>query len=108
MHPIDRGVLSVLRNLVQRIPRNWIVWIVVDLAASDDRHPLIKQTHQGANHPGFGLATLAKEHHVVAGDESILKLRHNCVLVAKNTCEQGFTSSNPDNRISTDFLFNWP
>ena len=49
--------------------------IVVDLAAGDDRHPLVEQVDERADHAGLRLATLAEEDDVVRGEQRVLELR---------------------------------
>ena len=57
----------------------------------DDRHPLVEQVDQRADHAGLRLATLAEEDHVVAGEEGVLELREDGVLVAEHPLDQGLT-----------------
>ena len=61
-----------------------VVRVVVDLAAGDDRHPLVEQPGERADHARLGLAPLAEEDHVVAGEEGVLELREHGVLVAED------------------------
>ena len=81
------------------------VRIVVDLAAGDDRHPLVEQTGERADDACLGLAALAEEDHVVTGQQSVLQLRHDGVLVAEHTFEQRLTGGDPRDGVATDLLF---
>ena len=67
------------------------VRVVVDLAAGDDRHPLVEQAGERADDAGLGLAALAEEDHVVPGEQRVLELRHDRVLVAEDAVEQRLT-----------------
>ena len=70
------GVSSpVLGDEVAGVLRHRVVRVVVDLAAGDDRHPLVEQAGERADHAGLGLAALAEEDHVVAGEQRVLELR---------------------------------
>ena len=81
------------------------VRIVVDLAAGDDGHPLVEQAGERPDDACLGLAALAEEDHVVAGEQGVLELRHDGVLVAEHAFEQGFTGGDARDRIATDLLF---
>ena len=50
------------------------VGVVVDLAARDDRRPLVEQAGQGADQPGLTLAALAEQDDVVPGDQGPLEV----------------------------------
>ena len=47
-----------------------VVRMVVDLAAGDDRRPLVQQADQRADQPGLALAALAEQDDVVAGEDA--------------------------------------
>ena len=80
--PVDRGVVAELVHQVAGMAGDRLVGVVVDLAAGDDRHPLVEQADQRADHAGLGLAPLAQEDDVVAGQQGVLELGHDGVLVA--------------------------
>ena len=80
--PLDRGVLAVLGHQLPAVARHRLVGIVVDLRAGDDRHPLVEEAGERADHAGLRLAALAQEDHVVAGEQGVLELREHRVLVA--------------------------
>ena len=56
--------------------------IVVELAAADDREPLVEQADEGPRHPRLGLAALAEEDEVLAGEDGVLDRRDDGVVVA--------------------------
>ena len=88
VHPLDRGVLAVLGDQVAGVPGHRVVGVVVDLGAGDDRHPLVEQVGERADHAGLGLTPLAQEDHVVAGQQGVLELREDRVLVAEDAVDQ--------------------
>ena len=68
--------------------RDRVVRVVVDLAARDDRHPLVEQVGERADHAGLRLAALAEEDDVVAGEQRVLELREHGVLVADHAVDE--------------------
>ena len=58
------------------------VRVVVELAAADDREPLVEQADEQPGHPRLGLAALAEEDDVVAGEDRVLDRRQDRLLVA--------------------------
>ena len=88
VHPVDRRVVAVLGDEVAGVLRDRVVRVVVDLAAGDDRHPLVEQAGERADHAGLGLAALAEEDHVVAGEQRVLELRQDGVLVAEHAVDE--------------------
>ena len=82
--PRDRRVLTVLGDEVAGVAGHRGVRVVVDLAAGDDRHPLVEQPGERADHAGLRLAPLAQEDHVVAGEQGVLQLRQDGLLVAEH------------------------
>ena len=63
------------------------VRVLVDLAAGDDRRPLVEQPDQGADQPGLALAALAEQHQVVAGEQGPLELGQDGVVEADDAGE---------------------
>ena len=74
------------------------VRVVVDLAAGDDRHPLVEQAGERADHAGLRLAALAQEDHVVAGEQRVLELRQDGVLVAEDPVDERLAGRDPGDR----------
>jgi hypothetical protein len=52
-----------------------MVRVVVDLAAGDNRRPLVEQPDQGADQAGLTLASFPEHDDVVAGDQGPLEMR---------------------------------
>ncbi len=88
VHPLDRRVVPVLGDEVAGVPGHRGVRVVVDLGPGHDRHPLVEQLGEGADHAGLRLAPLPQEDHVVPGEQGVLELREHGVLVAEHDGEQ--------------------
>ena len=86
-HSIGR-VVAALGDEHARVVRDRVVRVVVDLAARDDRHPLVEQRGERPDHAGLRLAALAEEDHVVAGEQRVLELRDDGVLVADDAVDE--------------------
>ena len=104
MDPHDRRVLAVLGDEIAGVAGHRGVGVVVDLAAGNDRHPLVEQAGQGADHAGLRLAPLAEEDHVMAGQEGVLQLREDGLLVAEHAVEQRLAGGDAGNRVGADLL----
>ena len=102
--PRDRRVLAVLGDEVAGVAGHRRVGVVVDLAAGDDRHPLVEQAGQRADHARLGLAALAEEDDVVAGEEGVLELRQDGLLVAEHALEQRLASGDAGDGVGPDLL----
>ena len=61
--------------------------MVVDLAAGDDRGPLVEQADQRADQPGLALPALAEQHDVVAGQHGALDLGQHRLVEADDAGE---------------------
>ena len=72
--------------------------------AGDDRHPLVEQPGERADHAGLGLAPLAQEDHVVAGEQRVLELREDGVLVAEHAGEQRLAGADPGDGVAPHLL----
>ena len=62
--------------------------IVVDLRAGDDRDGVVEQVDELAEHPRLGLAAQAQEQHVVLGEDRVLDLGDDRLLVAEDIGKQ--------------------
>ena len=74
VQPADRGGVAVLGDLAVRPDRDRVQRVLVELAADEDRRPLVEQADEGADQAGLALAALAEQDEVVAGDERPLDL----------------------------------
>ncbi len=52
--------------------RDRSVRVVVELAAADDRQPLVEEAHEQPRHPCLGLPALPEEDQVVPGEDRVL------------------------------------
>ena len=97
--PLDRGLVAPLGHEQSRAcVRDRRVRVVVDLAAGDDRHPLVEQVGERADHAGLGLTALAEEDHVVTGEERVLELGQDGVLVPEDTVDERLAGGDPLDR----------
>ena len=102
VHPVDRRVVALLGDQLAGVAGHRRVRVVVDLAAGDDGHPLVEQLGERPDHAGLGLAPLAQEDHVVAGEEGVLELRQDGVLVAEHRVDQRLAGPDPGDGVAPD------
>jgi hypothetical protein len=86
--PHDRGAIAQFRDelapgLADRLER-----VVVDLAARERGDGLVQQHHQRARQPALGLAALAEQDQVLAGEQRVLDLGKNGVVEADDPVEE--------------------
>ena len=105
MHPGQRGVVALCGDQVFGVLGHRVVGIVVHLGAGHDGEPLVEQVEHQADHPGLGLASLAQEDDVVAGQQGGLHLGNDGVFVAPNAGEQVFAGSYAANGVLPDLVF---
>ena len=87
-----------------RVAGDRLVRVVVDLAAGHDRHPLVEQAGERADHAGLGLAPLAQEDDVVPGEEGVLELRHDGLLVADEATEERLAGGDLGHGVAADLV----
>ena len=102
--PVDGGVVAELGDEVTGVLRHRVVGVVVDLRPGHDRHPLVEQAGQGADHPGLRLTPLAEEDDVVTRQQCVLELRQDGVLVAEHVGEQRLTRLDALDGIPADLF----
>lgn len=56
------------------------VRVIVDLAARDDRRPLVQEAAERADQPGLALTALAQEDEVVPGDQGAFEVGQDGVV----------------------------
>ena len=108
MHPRNRRVVTHLLDQVTGVLGDRLIRVVVDLAPGDDRHPLVEQIGERADHAGLGLTALTEEDHVVTGEQRVLELRHHGVLVAEDTVEERFPDADLGDGVGTDLVLDRP
>ena len=84
VHPVDRRVVAVLVRGRGRSGRPAAYGSSLISRAGDDRQPLVEQVGERADHARLRLAALAQEDDVVPGEQRVLELRHDGVLVAEH------------------------
>ena len=106
--PLDRGVVAVLGDEVTGLPGDRVVGVVVDLAAGDDRRPLVEQLHQRADDAGLGLAPLAEEDDVVPGQEGVLQLGKDGLVVAQQPGDDRLPGGHAGHGVRPHLLLHRP
>ena len=81
VHPLDRGLVAALGDEHAGVVRDRVVGVVVDLAPRDDRHPLVEQPDERADHARLGLARARRGRSRRGGEQRVLELRQHGVLV---------------------------
>ena len=69
------------------------------------RDPFVEQPGEAADDAGLGLAALAEEDHVVTGEEGVLQLGQDGVLVANEAGDDRLTGRDAPGRVAADLLF---
>jgi hypothetical protein len=78
--------------------------IVVGLAAVQRGHLRVEEAHQEPRHPRLGLAALAEEDDVLAGEDGVLDLREHAVLVADDAGEQRLAVAQARDQVVAQLL----
>ena len=105
MHPDNWCGVTLLGDHVTSVTRNWCIGVVVDFTSSNYRHPLVEQTSKRTNDSCFALAALTKKNNVVAGEQCILQLWHDRIVVAKNAGGELLVGANALHGIAANFFF---
>src|SRR3954468_18520988 len=102
VQPADRGRVAVLGDLPVGPDADRGERVLVELAAHEDRRPLVQQADQGPDQPGLALAPLAEQHEVVAGDERPLDLGDDGVLEPDDARQGGFAGGQAGQQVGAD------
>src|SRR5206468_11677112 len=78
--------------------------VVINLAAGDNGDFVVKEAHKRANEPRLGLAALAEEDDVLAGENGVLQVRQDGVLVANDPREVGLALLDAPNEVLAHLL----
>ena len=108
VQPADRGGVAVLGDLAVRPDRDRVQRVLVQLAADQDRRPLVEQADERADQPGLALAALTEQHEVVAGDEGPLDLGEDGVLEPDHAGEAGLAAAEPGEQVGAQFGLDRP
>ena len=105
VHPLDRRLVAAFGDEHARVRRDRVERVVVDLAAGDDREPLVEQIHQPAHDARLRLSAFTEQDDVVAGEQRIRHLRHHGVLETDDALDQRLTREQLANRVGAELLF---
>ena len=104
VHPFDRRVVAALGDEMPRVGGRGRVRVVVDLAAGDDRHPLVEQVDELADDARLRLPALAEEDHVVPGEQRVRELREHGVLVTDDAFDERPLLGEGSHRVRADLF----
>src|SRR5439155_10787029 len=82
--------------------------IVIDLAAGDGRQQRIEERDERAGDPGLRLTALAQEDDVLAGEDRVLDLGDDRLLVADDAVEQRGLARERDHEVGPKLLLHGP
>ncbi len=103
--PLDRRLFALGRDQVTSIFRYWCEGVVVYFRAGDARNEFIEQRDELAEDAGLGLAAQPQEEHVVFGEDRVLDLRQDGLLVAQDVGKQGFAGLEPGDQVPPHLVF---
>ncbi len=86
--PLDRGPIALLGDELTSLLRDGRQRMIVDLGAGDDRNRFIEEMDQLTEHPGLGLTAQTQEQDIMLGQDRVLDLRDNGLLVAEDVGKQ--------------------
>ena len=90
IQPGNWRVIAFFVEPFDRVAGDGVQGVVVNFAPFHVRHPRIEQCGQAADEAGLRLAALAKENHVLAGEQGILHLRDNGFFEPMNAGKKRF------------------
>ena len=108
VHPLDRCVVAPFGHQVAGRLGDRVVGVVVDLAAGDDRRPLVEQIDERADDAGLGLPPLAQQDHVVTGQQGVLQLREDRIVVAEEAAHDRLAGGHADHGVGPDLVLHRP
>ena len=100
--PADREVVTDLGVQPLAAGAHRRVGVVVDLAAVDDRGPLVEQRDEGADEARLALAALAEEYEVVSGKQGALQGRQHGRVEADDAGEAGLAAAHLGEEVLAD------
>ena len=106
--PVDRGrvAFGVHDRLSGRAGRSERV--VVELPAAHDRQPIVEEADEEARHPRLGLAALAEEHEILAGEDRVLDGRHDGLLVPDDARQDVAPDREAGDQVGAQLLLDGP
>src|SRR3989449_4951700 len=103
-NPLDGGLVTLLGQALATARADRSERIVVDLAAGQHRDLLVEQAHQQPRDARLGLAALAEKNDVLPGQDRVLDLRHDGVVVADDPGQEGVALPEPGDQIVAQLL----
>ncbi len=102
--PVDPGGVAFAVHHLARRQRHRTVGVVADLGPGDLGQPFVEQRREGPDDAGLGLATLAQEDDVMAGEQCILELREHGVLETEHPLDQRLSRRDPGGGVAPELL----
>src|SRR3990170_1577290 len=82
--------------------------VIVKLGVGEVWEPRIQQTDQRPRDPALGLPALTEEDDVLAGQDGVLQLRKNRLVVAQDSRQEGLIRPNRGEEIGAHLLLDAP
>ena len=102
--PDDAGGVALVREALPAGGADRREGRVVDLAAREGGHLVVEQADEQTRHARFRLPALAEEHDVLAGEDRVLDLREDALLVADDPREDRLAALEPADQVVAQFL----
>src|SRR5262245_33687532 len=102
--PRDLGLVAALGHALAAGLADRREGIVIDLAAGHRGHLGVEQLDQESRHAGLGLAALAQEDDVLAGQDRVLDLRQDALLVPDDAGEERVARPEPRDQVVSQLL----
>jgi hypothetical protein len=100
--PGDRREVAVLLGQRDAARTYRGVWMIVDLAAADDRSPLVEQAGERADEPRLALAALAEQHQIVPGEQGTLDLGCHGLVEADDAGQRRLARREAGDQVAAD------
>ena len=102
--PGDGGGVAHFVNDAAGVGTDGVIGVVVEFAAVDDGDVFVQQVDHGADEAGFGLAALAQQDDVLAGQDGVFQLGDDGLLKANDAGEDRLLGADFGNQVAADFL----
>ncbi len=106
--PVDRRVVAQLGHDGPGRGGDGCERIVVELPAADDRQVLVEQADQESGHPRLGLSALPQEHEILAGEDRVLDLWQDGLVVADDAGQDRQVLAQPVEEVGAELLLDRP
>src|SRR5207248_5520122 len=102
--PDDAGGVALVREALPAGGADRREGRVVDLAAREGGHLVVEQADEQTRHARLRLPALAEEHDVLAGEDRVLDLREDALLVADDPREDRLAALEPADQVVAQLL----